>query len=154
LFFDDVTVRVNTEPFEVGGNQIVTHKYLLYNGPVKPMLLGQMRGRAAVPQELVDRYVDTLHLNTLTDYQSPGWLGSFASSIYWTNLLVFFTNLMHRVLWVLHGVIPSYGICIILLTVLVRGLMFPISRRQAQTSLKMQELAPELKKLQQKFKDD
>ena len=33
--------------------------------------------------------------------------------------------------------------CIILLTVLVRGLMFPISRKQALTSIKMQALAPD-----------
>src|SRR5262249_15223977 len=90
----------------------------------------------------------------LTDYQSPGGLGTFSSKIGWTFLLIFFTNLMHRVLWFIYNVVPSYGICIILLTVLVRGLMFPLSRRQAMTSIKMQELAPGLKKLQQKFKDD
>src|SRR5262249_427621 len=39
-------------------------------------------------------------------------------------------------------------------TVMVRGMMFPLSRKQARTSLKMQELAPELKKLKEKFKDD
>ena len=32
--------------------------------------------------------------------------------------------------------------------------MFPVSRKQALTSLRMQELAPELKKLQEKFKGD
>jgi YidC/Oxa1 family membrane protein insertase len=153
LFLDDMTARVNTEPVELGDKPVI-HKYLLYNGPIKTMLLGQMKGQASVPEDLVQRYTDTLHLNTLTDYQSNGWLGSFSSSIYWTNLLIFFTNLMHRVLWGLHNIIPSYGICIILLTVLVRGLMFPISRKQALTSMKMQELAPELKKLQQKHKDD
>ena len=153
LFLDDVTVRVNTEPVELGDRPVL-HKYLLYNGPIKTMLLGQLKGQKSVPEELVQRYTDTLHLNTLTDYQSNGWLGSFSSSIYWTNLLIFFTNLMHRILWAIHNVIPNYGICILLLTVLVRGLMFPISRKQALTSMKMQELAPELKKLQQKHKDD
>ena len=154
LFLDDVTVRVNTEPTELVGDQEVVHKYLLYNGPTKPMLLGQMKGIEAVDPELVDRYVKTLHLNTLTDYQSSGWIGSFSSSIYWTYLLIFFTNLMHNVLWFIHMVIPNYGICIILLTVLVRGIMFPISRKQALTSMKMQQLAPEMKKMQEKFKDD
>jgi YidC/Oxa1 family membrane protein insertase len=38
--------------------------------------------------------------------------------------------------------------------VLVRGLMFPISRKQAIYSVKMQELAPELKKIQEKYKND
>ena len=153
LFLDDTVARVNTEPTELGDRPII-HKYLLYNGPIKTMLLGQMKGQKAVPEELVQRYTTTLHLDTLTDYQSNGFFGSFSSSIYWTNLLIFFTNLMHRILWAIHNVIPNYGICILLLTVLVRGMMFPISRKQTLTSMKMQELAPELKKLQQKHKDD
>jgi YidC/Oxa1 family membrane protein insertase len=69
---------------------------------------------------------------------------------------------MHGLLWVLHTyLLPfswSYGLCIVLLTVIVRGLMFPISRRQAMNARDMQEkmgrLAPELKKLKEKYKDD
>jgi YidC/Oxa1 family membrane protein insertase len=38
--------------------------------------------------------------------------------------------------------------------VLVRGIMFPISRKQQMMSFKMQQLAPELKKLQEKHKGD
>jgi YidC/Oxa1 family membrane protein insertase len=154
LFTDDITVRVTTEPAKLGPGQSVVHKYLLYNGPIKPMLLGQMTGDAAVPTELVNRYVYTLHLNTLTDYHSPGWLGSFASTIYWTDLIIKCTNLMHWVLDLIHQLIPSYGLCIILLTVLVRGIMFPISRKQALTSLKMQALAPEIARMKEKYKDD
>ncbi|MGH9676980.1 MAG: YidC/Oxa1 family membrane protein insertase, partial [Candidatus Acidiferrum sp.] len=64
------------------------------------------------------------------------------------------TNVMHGLLYYLHFLVGSYGLTIILLTVMVRGLMFPISRKQALTSLRMQELSPELKKLQAKHKDD
>src|SRR5262249_53158507 len=48
----------------------------------------------------------------------------------------------------------SYGISIILLTVIVRGAMFPISRKQALFSIRMQELAPELKKIGEKYAND
>jgi YidC/Oxa1 family membrane protein insertase len=154
LFINDITVRVTTEAIELKPGIEVVHKYLLYNGPVKPMLLGQLTGPAAVPPAVVDRYVDTLQLNTLTDYHSPGPMGRFASSIYWTQLIIKCTNVMHEVLNWLHMVIPNYGICIIILTVMVRGMMFPVSRKQAMTSMRMQELAPELKKLQEKHKDD
>jgi YidC/Oxa1 family membrane protein insertase len=103
---------------------------------------------------LVSRYVDQLRLDTLTDYQSPGAMGTFASTIGWTLVVVKCTNFMHWVLGHIHDVIGSYGLCIIILTVLVRGLMFPISRKQAMTTMRMQALAPELKKLQEKYKDD
>ncbi len=152
-WFDDLTVRVNTEPLELPDKGEVVHKYLLYNGPVKPMLLGQLGGAAEVSDDLVQRYVNTLHLYTLTDYPSSAFTGSCFFS-WWVGLIIFFTNKMHQVLWVIHNVVPNYGICIIILTVLVRGLLFPISKKQAQTSLRMQEMAPEMKKLREKYKDD
>ena len=61
---------------------------------------------------------------------------------------------MHWLLYMLHTVVRSWGLSIIVLTFLVRGALFPISRRQAYLSIKMQELAPELKKVQEKYKSD
>jgi YidC/Oxa1 family membrane protein insertase len=155
-FLDDITVRVVSTPIKLEPNGTVVHKYLLYNGPLKVRLLGKFRGDKAVSPELVTRYEDTLHLNTLTDYHSSGFFGTFASKIYWTDLLILCTNFMHGLLDFLHRFIMpwSYGLCIILLTVLVRGAMFPVSRRAALTSIRMQELAPELQKLKEKYKDD
>lgn len=154
LWEEDITVRVSTDTVELKPGEEVTHKYLLYNGPVKPSLLAGQKGAAAVSPELVERYATTLSLNTMTDYHSPNAFGRFANAIYWTQLIILFTNLNHAILGMLYWVVPSYGICIVLLTVLVRGAMFPLSRRQALMSLKMQALAPELKKLTEKYKDD
>ncbi len=154
----DITMRVISVPLELKPGERRVHKYLLYNGPLKVHLLSQLEGDKAVAPDLVQLYEKTLHLNTLADYHTPGVMGEFFSKILWTNLLIFFTNLMHDTLSVLHNLIPyyglNYGVCIILLTILVRGLMFPISRKQALTSIKMQALAPELKKLQEKHKTD
>jgi YidC/Oxa1 family membrane protein insertase len=155
-YLDDISIQIGTVPVELGPGQRVVHKYLLYNGPVKVRLLGDAgkEGKPISP-DLLDRYLYNLHLNTLTDYHMPGGMGWFASRIYWTNVLIFFTNLMHRVLEWLHTyIVGNYGICIILLTLLVRGLMHPVSRKQARTSIKMQALVPELKKLQEKHKND
>jgi YidC/Oxa1 family membrane protein insertase len=151
LWVADITVRATTDPVDLAPGKEVVHKYLLYNGPVK---VSQLYDGQNVPPEVVDRYIDRLHLNTLTDYQSPGWLGSFSSTIGMTWVIIKCTNLMHVVLGFLHNIVPSYGLCIILLTVLVRGLMFPVSRKQQQTTMRMQQLAPELKKLQEKYKDN
>jgi YidC/Oxa1 family membrane protein insertase len=41
-----------------------------------------------------------------------------------------------------------------MLTVLVRGCMFPLSRKQALGAQKMQELQPEMKKISEKYKSD
>jgi len=154
VWVDDVTVRVSTDTVEFKDNEPVVHRYLLYNGPVKPSLLGYMPASDRPSQELIDRYAYALHLNTLTDYHMPGWFGSFLNSVYWSTLVIKCTNLMHWMLAHLYYLIPNYGLCILLLTVMVRGLMFPFSRKQALMGLRMQELAPEMKKLQEKHKDD
>ena len=62
----------------------------------------------------------------------------------------FLAGLLH----LLYAFLGNYGIAIILLTVLVRGVMFPLSRKAAINAQKMQELAPELKKIADQYKDD
>ena len=48
----------------------------------------------------------------------------------------------------------NYGIAIILLTVLVKLLMLPLTVKQTRSMLAMQRVQPEIKKLQEKYKDD
>ncbi|MBL9123149.1 MAG: YidC/Oxa1 family insertase periplasmic-domain containing protein, partial [Planctomycetaceae bacterium] len=71
-----------------------------------------------------------------------GWFGTV--SRWMLAILHFFHDTLH---------VP-YAIAIILLTVLVRSAMFPLSRRQAISAQKMQELAPEMKKLAEKYKNN
>lgn len=61
---------------------------------------------------------------------------------------------MSAILHFFYAVVHNYGIAIILLTVLVRGAMFPISIKQTAGAQKMQLIQPELKKIQEKFKGD
>lgn len=60
-------------------------------------------------------------------------------------------------LWVLHffeSFLGNYALAIILLTICVRALMFPLGRKAAMNARKMQELGPEMKVLREKYKDD
>jgi YidC/Oxa1 family membrane protein insertase len=152
--FDDITVRVNSEVESLYPGDIVKHQFLLYHGPVKAALLKQFRDEKEVDPDLVTRYTDTLHLNTLTDYHSDNWISTHVfSNIGLTYVIIQVTRFMHWLLDKLHYVF-GYGLSIVVLTVMVRGAMFPISRRQALFSIKMQELAPELKKIQDRYADD
>jgi YidC/Oxa1 family membrane protein insertase len=57
--------------------------------------------------------------------------------------------------WVLakiYGVIPNYAIAIAVLTVLVMIVVFPITLKGTRGMMKMQLLAPDLKKIQAKYK--
>jgi YidC/Oxa1 family membrane protein insertase len=53
-----------------------------------------------------------------------------------------------------YGLVPNLGIAIILLTCTVMLVLFPLTAKQARSMLAMQEIQPELKKLQAKYKGD
>ncbi|NJC33119.1 YidC/Oxa1 family membrane protein insertase [Sphingomonas jejuensis] len=67
---------------------------------------------------------------------------------YWFELPIFFL-----LSW-LFALVGNFGVAIILLTCVVRGLMFPIAQRQFASMAAMRALQPKLKQLQERHKDD
>ncbi|HMQ10374.1 MAG TPA: membrane protein insertase YidC [Oligoflexia bacterium] len=59
-----------------------------------------------------------------------------------------------RFLKFLHDFVPNYGVAIILLTVLVRLLMFPLTQVQAKSMKKMSLHKPQMDALKEQYKDD
>ena len=59
-----------------------------------------------------------------------------------------------RVLNFFNDLIPSFGVAIILLTILVRLIFWPLTHKSTVGMKKMQELQPKLKEIQAKFKDN
>ncbi|MDR2783715.1 MAG: membrane protein insertase YidC, partial [Treponema sp.] len=53
-----------------------------------------------------------------------------------------------------YKIIPNYGVAIILLTLLVKVIMFPLTRKSSESTLRMQALSPKIKELQTKYKDN
>ncbi|HRX79085.1 MAG TPA: YidC/Oxa1 family insertase periplasmic-domain containing protein, partial [Pirellulaceae bacterium] len=84
---------------------------------------------------------DVLEGYELGDVIYYGWFGAISKVL--KSILHFF-----------YGIVGNFGIAIILLTVVVRGCMFPISRKAAKNAAMMQELAPEMRKLTEKYKGD
>jgi YidC/Oxa1 family membrane protein insertase len=58
-------------------------------------------------------------------------------------LLTFFNRIVH-----------NYGVAIILLTLLVKALLFPLTKKGSEATLRMQALAPRIKEIQEKHKDN
>jgi len=54
----------------------------------------------------------------------------------------------------IYNLIPDLGISIILITVLIRLLLLPLSKKSIESQKQMQEIQPEIKKIQEKFKDN
>lgn len=65
-------------------------------------------------------------------------------------------NPLYNGLVFLVGILPTHdvGIAIIALTIFVRVLLFPLSRRAVETQLMMKKIAPEVERLKEKHKDN
>jgi len=51
-----------------------------------------------------------------------------------------------------YGIVKNYGIAIILLTLLIKILFFPLTKKGSEATLRMQALSPKIKELQDKYK--
>ena len=123
----NVSFQLKTKSALIGPGETLTQEFLIFAGPKSPRVLADYG------------------LDQLIVY---GWFEPVAKLMGY--LLHFFYSI--TTLGVLET--GSYGLAIIMLTVLVRGCMFPIGRKQAQMAAKMQELAPEIKKIAEKYKND
>jgi len=63
-------------------------------------------------------------------------------------------ELLHVILEQLFAVTNSYGTAIVLLTVLIRLLLYPLNKKQMVSMQAMQKIQPKLKMLQEKYSDD
>ena len=50
--------------------------------------------------------------------------------------------------------IQNYGLAIILLTIVIKACLYPLTVKQVRSMKGMQELQPKMKKLQEKYKDN
>lgn len=78
------------------------------------------------------------------------------------NLLSSISKVLGQFFQVIHSgiavVIPnpaiSYGIAIIVFTIIIRTFLLPLNIKQMKSQIKMTEIQPELKKVQDKYKND
>jgi YidC/Oxa1 family membrane protein insertase len=126
--YANVTFQLRSKPLAIEAGQSVKHAYTVFAGPKRPNLLSEYKSAGDIAY-------------TLNDFVYYGWFGGVA-------------RLMVGALHVFYSVVGNYGVAIVMLTVLVRGLMFPISRGQAKSMAKMQELRPEMERLKERYKGD
>ncbi|MCF6157662.1 MAG: membrane protein insertase YidC [wastewater metagenome] len=86
-------------------------------------------------EEVLEQY------DTLEVLLSYGWLSSIS------KVLLSFLNAVHRM-------IPNYGVSIIILTIIIKALLFPLTRKSQVSMFRMQQLQPMINQLKEKYKHD
>jgi YidC/Oxa1 family membrane protein insertase len=70
-----------------------------------------------------------------------GWFRWFEKPIFWLLVKLF-------------SLVGNFGVAIILLTAIVRGIMFPVAQRGFASMAAMRAIQPKMKALQERYKDD
>lgn len=71
----------------------------------------------------------------------------------------FLSNIVQQVITVLYNFTDSvgfanYGLAIVIMTVIVKLILYPLSKKQIESTKAMMELQPKMKAIQEKYKDD
>jgi YidC/Oxa1 family membrane protein insertase len=131
--YANVTPRMFRKTIDLAAGATHHDTYQIFLGPKRPDLLS-----AYYPKSATWAGDPNYSLKDLIYY---GWFSAVA-------------RVMLVILHFFYQIVPNYGIAIILLTVLVRGAMFPISYKQTQNMARMQALKPEMDRISQKYKND
>jgi YidC/Oxa1 family membrane protein insertase len=133
----DVTVRLSSKPLHVGPNRSEVHTYRIFAGPKTE--------EALTPYNAV----------TLATYRK-GWIpgASWVAHYFISPTLSMTYKVTEWVGRLFGGTRGNWGIAIVLLTLLVKLVMFPLGRKQALMAQRSQQIQPLLKEIQEKYKDD
>jgi YidC/Oxa1 family membrane protein insertase len=89
----------------------------------------------------------------LDGYEESQSIIHFGKAIDWGWFEVFAKPFFYLLDW-LFRMAGNFGVAIMLLTLIVRGVMYPIAQRQFASMAAMRVLQPKLKELQDRYKDD
>lgn len=113
--------------------------------------------RQVAPGQMVTQtsrfFAGAKDINLLDDYEEKGGINAFGRAIDWGWFEVFEKPIFHYLNW-LFRLVGNFGVAIILLTLTVRLLLFPIAQKQFASMASMRALQPKMKALQERYKDD
>lgn len=90
--------------------------------------------------------------NELVRYYQEGYLG--LPGLFRPNILGRLSLYIVQLLVFIHQYVKSWGLAIIVLTLIFRALIWPLIATQTKSMFGMQKLQPKIKELQAKYKDD
>ncbi len=92
-------------------------------------------------------------VNTINGYQDNFNIKKFSNLVDW-GWFYFLTKPMFWLLHAIQGVVGNFGVAILLITVIVKGVFFPLANKSYKSMAQMKKLQPEMAKLKERYGDD
>ena len=89
--------------------------------------------------------------------ENNGWKLSnirFDDALQTSGLFSWLEKALKWIMEILYKIIPNWGVSIILMTILLRLVLFPLTKKSTLASLKMQEVQPRMTEIQTKYKNN
>ncbi|WP_337187418.1 membrane protein insertase YidC [Phenylobacterium sp.] len=140
-------------------NQEVQGQYRLTRAPGVNVLdanfVGQAQAIAPGRQITVSTHIFAGAKNApiLRDYQDTLKVAHLDEAIDW-GMLWFLTRPVYDFLSWLYGHVGNFGVAILILTIVVRLVFFPLANKQYEAMTKMKKVQPAMTELRTKYKDD
>ncbi len=90
--------------------------------------------------------------SVLNRYEKEG-IEKFGTAIDW-GWFSWFVKPIFALLLKLFELVGNFGVAIILLTIIIRGILFPIAQKQFASMAQMRAVQPKMKAIQERYKDD
>ena len=78
----------------------------------------------------------------------------FDYSLQSSGILSWLEIALKWIMGIVYKLIPNYGISILIMTLLLRLALFPLTKKSSVSTIKMQEIQPKMKEIQEKYKDN
>lgn len=91
--------------------------------------------------------------DTLTAYQSERGIAHFDDAIDW-GWFYFLTKPIFQLLHFIQGMIGNMGVAIIVLTLIIKSVLFPLAYKSYVSMSKMKKLQPDMEKIKERAGDD
>jgi YidC/Oxa1 family membrane protein insertase len=98
-------------------------------------------------------YAGAKQVKIVEDYEAKLGITKFELLIDW-GMFYFITKPLYYLLDWLYGILGNFGLAILAVTVIVKGLFFPLANKSYESMAKMKKLQPQMEQLRERYKDD
>ena len=124
------------------------------------LLFGRPALQSSRATDVFRFYVGPKKRDILADYNDPQKNGFGTQGLHLEEtvptspLLGWLANILKFFLEMFHQVVPNYGVAILLLTLLIKIVFWPLTHKSFESTSKMQALNPKLTELREKYKSN